>query len=624
MDPKIVYIAVLILSALVSGGIALYAWRQRQMPAATSFAVMMGGVMVWLLGYAFELYSTNLSGMLWGTKVGYLGVAAAPTLWLIFTIQYTGKERWLSRRNLIGLFVIPFIIVMLVWTNEWHRWYYVDYWVDTTGPFPMLETARGLTYWGGAAYAYLALLGATVLLVRAFIRARGAYRGQITAILVGAVFPWVANFLYLTGLNPFPYLNLTPLSFALTGLAMAWGLFRYRLLDVIPIARDKAVESMRDGVIVLDAQARIVDLNPVAQALIAMPPAATIAQPADQVFPGQLGLLLRRLDASEIQTQIVLGEPSAQRYYDVYVSPLYNRRDKLNGWIAVLHDITARRQAELALEERTLELETRNAELDAFAHTVAHDLKSPLSVIIGFARLMEAQITTSPPAAFLENLRRIEKDGATIPVTMDEFLPTTFLENLRRISKTGAKMSSIIDELLLLASVREMRDVSGASLTMATIVSEVLDRLRNEIADAHADIHAPETWPVAVGYAPWVEEIWANYISNALKYGGQPGQGVPPRVELGASRLNAKTPPSHVTFWVRDNGPGLTASERAQLFTPFTRLHEIRAPGCGLGLSIVRRIIDRLGGEAGVISEPGQGSTFYFTLPGPVDVIEIE
>ena len=114
--------------------------------------------------------------------------------------------------------------------------------------------------------------------------------------------------------------------------------------------------------------------------------------------------------------------------------------------------------------------------------------------------------------------------------------------------------------------------------------------------------------PIAKGYAPWVEEVWANYLSNGLKYGDQP-----PRMELGATPQSG----GMVRFWVQDHGPGLTPEAQAMLFTEFTRLSEIRAEGHGLGLSIVRRIMEKLGGQAGVESNgvSGQGSVFYFTLP---------
>jgi signal transduction histidine kinase len=125
-----------------------------------------------------------------------------------------------------------------------------------------------------------------------------------------------------------------------------------------------------------------------------------------------------------------------------------------------------------------------------------------------------------------------------------------------------------------------------------------------------------DVWPKALGYAPWIEEVWVNYLSNAIKYGGRP-----PRVELGAAvQAGGSTPPT-VRFWSQDDGPGLTPEEQARLFVPFTRLAQGKAKGHGLGLSIVRRIVEKLGGEVGVESEgvPGQGSLFFFTLPAVIE-----
>ena len=170
-------------------------------------------------------------------------------------------------------------------------------------------------------------------------------------------------------------------------------------------------------------------------------------------------------------------------------------------------------------------------------------------------------------------------------------------------------MSRIIKELLLLASVRKMDEVDVDVLDMRVIVAETLERSADLVAAAGAQIVVPETWPAAIGYGPWVEEIWSNYVSNAIKYGG-----TPPRVELGADRAGDK-----VRFWVRDNGAGLTADQQSRLFTEFTRLHSTRAQGHGLGLSIVKRIADKLDGQAGVESEVGRGSLFYFTLPAPTN-----
>jgi signal transduction histidine kinase len=233
-----------------------------------------------------------------------------------------------------------------------------------------------------------------------------------------------------------------------------------------------------------------------------------------------------------------------------------------------------------ALRQHTVELEARNEELDAFAHTVAHDLKSPLGVITGLAGVLAEDYTSMSN----HELRQY----------------------LDMIAQNGHKINRIIDELLLLAVVRKLEDVETAPLDMAAIVAESQGRVAHMIKESKAKIALPVTWPVASGYGPWVEEVWTNYLSNAIKYGGHP-----PRVELGAT----KQTDGSVRFWVRDNGSGLTPEEQTRLFTPFTRLDQVRAKGHGLGLSIVRRIVEKMDGQVGVESKTGQGSVFYFTLP---------
>ncbi len=262
-------------------------------------------------------------------------------------------------------------------------------------------------------------------------------------------------------------------------------------------------------------------------------------------------------------------------------------------------------ELELKLEElahTNAQLEARNAELDAFAHTVAHDLKNPVTSLIGFTSLLERWM----------------------PNAGDE----KYKNYVRLITQNGRIMNNIIDELLLLASVRELSDIEMDVLDMPSIIRDAQERLSYMVQKRRAEITVSSQWPTALGYAPWVEEIWVNYISNAVKYGGRPDDDVPPCVELGAavvapstnsSALKPESPgPGVARFWVRDNGPGLTHEAQARLFTPFERLHQVRVKGHGLGLSIVRRIVEKLGGQVGVESQVGQGSTFYFTLPSVI------
>jgi len=176
---------------------------------------------------------------------------------------------------------------------------------------------------------------------------------------------------------------------------------------------------------------------------------------------------------------------------------------------------------------------------------------------------------------------------------------------VRGIVEGTRRMANIVESLLLLASTRQ-DEVAIDPLDMEAIVFRVTDHLADEIQALDAEVVVPVAWPLAVGYAPWVESVWANYVTNALKYGGRP-----PRVELGGE----VEPGGMARFWVKDNGRGLTAAEQQQLFTEFSRLGVTHKPGHGLGLTIVRRIVRRLGGEAGVESSAGEGSRFWFTLP---------
>ncbi|NTW97625.1 MAG: GNAT family N-acetyltransferase, partial [Oscillochloris sp.] len=246
--------------------------------------------------------------------------------------------------------------------------------------------------------------------------------------------------------------------------------------------------------------------------------------------------------------------------------------DNAKLYTTALREIAEREQAQRDLAAHAAALQARNDDLEAFAHTIAHDLKTPLVSLSGYSQLLQLR---SP--------------------SIDRNLEQEILGN---IWKAGKKMNAIIDALLLLANVRTRDDVPAEALQMATIIREVEDRLREQIVAANAVVQVPDAWPTAIGYAPWVEAVWVNYLTNALKYGGEP-----PEIRLGASR----TPDGQVRFWVQDNGPGLTDEQQIRLFTPFTRLHTDRVEGHGLGLSIVQGIVKKLGGEVGVESRLGSG-----------------
>ena len=295
-----------------------------------------------------------------------------------------------------------------------------------------------------------------------------------------------------------------------------------------------------------------------------------------------LSVLHRTIETGQPQSlEYQLDVPMGRRWFEGRTAPMWNKDGKIEHVVWGARDITERKEAEESLRQANLELQARNEELDAFGHTVAHDLRSPLSIVIGYANTI---------ADYVDTLSREELQ-----------------QSARALLKIGLKMDNIIDELMLLAGLRKAQATMGP-LDMAGIVAEAQQRLGRTIDLYHVEIVLPAAWPEAIGYGPWVEGVWANYMSNAIKYGGRP-----PRVELGAT----PQPDSTVRFWVRDNGLGLTADAQTHLFTPFERLDQVHIGGHGLGLSIVRRVVEKMGGQVCVESDgvPGQGCTFSFTLP---------
>jgi PAS domain S-box-containing protein len=347
------YVLSLIVTAGVSAALALYAWRRRPTPGVVPFTLVMLAIAWWSLWYALEFTSVDLPTALFLNKIQYLGVVTVPVAWLAFVLEYTGWGKWLTRHNLGLLAIVPLVTLLLAWTNEAHNLIWRDAWLNTSGPFAVMSFTRGLWYWVNVAYAYLLLLPATLLLIHAFVRSPYLYRRQAIVLLIGALAPWVGNALYMSGLSPFPQLDLTPFAFTFSGLAAAWGLFRGRLLDVVLVARDAVIKGMSDGVIVMDAQDRVVDLNPAAGRIIGCPASEMIGQPVVHALPGWSGMVERYHDVTETQAgaEIVLGEGEAQRTYDLRVSPLYDWRGRLTGRLVVLRDITERKRAEETLRE---------------------------------------------------------------------------------------------------------------------------------------------------------------------------------------------------------------------------------------------------------------------------------
>lgn len=297
------YLLPLIIAVVIQGILAFYAWRHHRTPGAKSFTIMMVALCIWSVGYTLELLSgANLPLKVFWASGKYLGVVLAPLAWFTFAIEYTGRETWLTPRRLALLSIVPLLTFTLAMTNGVHNLVWSQEQVVAAGPFLALKVAFGPWFWVHTAYSYMLLLLGAILLVQALLHRPHLYQGQMTGLLLALAAPWLGNAISIFGFNPVPDLDLTPLAFTVTGLMLAWSLFRFRLLNLAPVARETVVESMSDGMIVLDMQAQVVDINPAAQQMIGVPASQVIGRKAAEVFGARPDLVEHYRDVTFVTT----------------------------------------------------------------------------------------------------------------------------------------------------------------------------------------------------------------------------------------------------------------------------------------------------------------------------------
>lgn len=358
------YIWPLVLGAVVSAALACHTWRRRRATGARAFAALMLAVAEWSAAYALLIAGTDLPTKTLWSKIEYPGIVLTPLAWLVFACQYTGRACWLTRPRLALLATIPLTTVLLEWTNETHGLMASRRELNTTGPFVAWDLTYGGWFWIHAAYSYTLLAIGTALIVGSLVQSVPLYRRQSFALLVAVLTPWLVNASFIFGLRLIPRLDLTPVAFTVTGLAVAWGLLQGRFLDLVPVARDAIFAGLSDGVLVLDAQGRIVDLNPAAAEVLGTVAAAVVGQPAAQVFAAQPDLVATYRDVLEARAEVALGDGVARRVYDLRISPLRPARDTAAGRLIVFRDITQRKQAE---EERVQLIREQTARAGAEA-----------------------------------------------------------------------------------------------------------------------------------------------------------------------------------------------------------------------------------------------------------------
>jgi PAS domain S-box-containing protein len=450
-------------------------------------------------------------------------------------------------------------------------------------------------YWVHVVYSYFLISVGTLTLVRGLRRFPPPYRRQTALIIAGALVPWIGNVLYLARVLPATGLDLTPMALTVSGAFFTWGLYRYRLFGLVPVARDMVVDSMDDGVLVLDAQRRIVDLNAAAERYTGCSP-ASLGRPVDEVVSWWNEAVAEDRPLGEGQPAVVKTEPGP-RYFEVKVSAVRDGQRRFVGWLVTVHDISNRRrgEAERYAFERRVQEQQKSESLMVLAGGVAHDFNNLLTGILGNAELLAMQ---APP----ESGQRRAAEAIVIGAQRAADLVAKMLA----YSGGGRVVAERVD---LDALVRDMVDLLEASVARhCTLIYK-----------------SPGALPEVETDPTQIRQVVLNLIINATEAVDDDGVVT---VETGAETLDRATLKKmtygagveqgrYVFIDVVDNGHGMDDHTLARMFDPF---FSTKDQGRGLGLAAVRGIVGSHHAALRVTTAVGQGTRFRVWFPLVVSI----
>lgn len=556
----------------------IISWQRRKSRSGLYLALGLSAVTGWTLAASFDYAAVPIPLKVFFAKWEYTAYNLAFLFLICFALIFAGFDGWLKKisiRVFLGIVVISNIL--LAWTNDWHGWLWSGFTRSDFGNNTVIfEHGPGYLWAAGTGY----LMIATIIVPFWLAMRHGSEISlrQARILFIATLIPILANLIYIFEPVEFKGVDWTLVTFSVTSLLFVWALYGLRLVDLVPIARDRVVAGMSDGMIVLDKKDRIIDINQVAANILVTFSNNLIGNNILDLIPAARPLKEQPV-AEDIRTEFVLGDTD-RRFFDVLISPLFEERDKLLGRLIVFRDITKRKKLEAEREKMIDELNKKNADLERFTYAVSHDLKSPLVTAKWFLDYLKDDISSGKE-------ERVQTD-------------------IQRIDTAMSTMQKRVDGILDIARAGWLSDMDE-DIDLNELVAEAVELMHGRISQRSIKVRVDDSLPQIKGNRLRLLEVFQNLIDNAAKFMGNEPE---PQIEIG--QQDGKD--EGLVIFVRDNGMGISLDQHENIFGIFNKL-DPKAEGTGIGLSLVKKIIETHGGRIWVESEAGKGSTFYFTLP---------